>query len=203
MDFFGGAGGAATWLGSLISCKPMWFQIKGKRMMSFVAGGSWRRVAGGVAAAGAALLCAAAFAPPAEGVSTTNWAATGSNPDGIAVDSAGNIYTSNYASNNVSKITPDAPPIPTPTPAWSSNAKARTVTALITPVAAVSYTFTAKKGRVTKKGSCKKVTIKRGKKKLARISCTVKLSKGKWLASVTPKKGAVKGTANSKSYTFK
>ena len=107
MDFFGGAGGAATWLGTLISCKPMWFQIKGKRMMSFVAGGSWRRVAGGVAAAGAALLCAAAFAPPAEGVSTTNWAATGSNPVAIAVDSAGNIYTANLGADNVSKITPD------------------------------------------------------------------------------------------------
>ena len=31
---------------------------------------------------------------------------TGSSPGGIAIDSAGNIYTANYDSNNVSKITP-------------------------------------------------------------------------------------------------
>jgi hypothetical protein len=56
---------------------------------------------------------------------------------------------------------------------------------------------------VTKTGSCKNVTIKKGKKKLARRSCTVKLAKGKWLAAVTPKKGSVSGTVSSKSYSFK
>ena len=48
----------------------------------------------------------------------------------------------------------------------------------------------------------KNVTITLGKKKVTRRSCTVKLAKGKWLAAVTPKKGAAKGAANTKSYTF-
>ena len=100
------------------------------------------------------------------------------------------------------------PVVPTPKPAkpavtWSSSVKAKTITAVITPVAGVIYTLTAKSGRNTKKGSCKNVTIKQGKKKLARRSCTIKLAKGKWLASVTPKKGSVSGTVNSKRYTFK
>jgi sugar lactone lactonase YvrE len=248
------------------------------------------------------------------GVSTTNWAATGNAPTGITIDSAGNIYTSNESSDDVSKITPTvtngmpdifpAPParpsaptaaagspgsgaaavtvtanpisaafgapssytisaaqdeskgcvvtspttscsvagltigaaytftaranlnswqtaqsvasnsvapaaaVPDPTPAkpaitWASSAKAKTITAVITPVVGVIYTLTATSGRMTKKGSCKNVTIKQGKKKVARRSCTVKLAKGKWLASVTPKKGSVSGTALSKAYSFK
>jgi len=44
---------------------------------------------------------------PFEPVSITSWATTGSGPYGIAVDKAGNIYTANYGSNNVSKITPN------------------------------------------------------------------------------------------------
>jgi biotin carboxyl carrier protein len=111
---------------------------------------------------------------------------------------------------SVTPVDPTPPPTPTPTPKpakpsakWSSSAKKKTVTAVITPVAGVTYTLTAKSGRKTKKGSCKNVTIKQGKKKLARRSCKIKLAKGKWLASVTPKKGSVSGTVNSKRYTFK
>jgi hypothetical protein len=109
---------------------------------------------------------------------------------------------------SVTPVDPTPPPTPTPKPAkpavtWASSAKAKTITAVITPVAGVTYTLTAKSGRKTKKGSCKNVTIKKGKKKLARRSCTVKLAKGKWLASVTPKKGSVSGTVNTKRYSFK
>ncbi|MCX6385168.1 MAG: hypothetical protein NTV40_00790 [Solirubrobacterales bacterium] len=85
----------------------------------------------------------------------------------------------------------------------SSSAKAKTVTAVITPVTGVTYRLTATSGRVTKTGSCKNVTIKQGKKRVARRSCTIKLAKGKWLVSVTPKKGSVSGTVNRKSYSFK
>jgi len=108
--------------------------------------------------------------------------------------------------------TPTPPPTPTPTPTpkptkpvvtWSSSAAATTVTALITPVAGVISTLTATSGGVTKNGACKSVTITLGKQKVARRSCTVKLTKGKWLATVTPKKGSVSGTVNSKSYSFK
>ncbi len=113
------------------------------------------------------------------------------------------------AASSAASVTPAATlPPPAPKPAkpavtWASSVKAKSVTAVITPVAGVTYTLSAKSGRITKKGSCKSVTIKQGKKKLARRSCTIKLAKGKWLASVTPKKGSVSGTVNSKRYTFK
>ncbi|MEI6447972.1 MAG: hypothetical protein WCO96_08865, partial [Actinomycetes bacterium] len=86
---------------------------------------------------------------------------------------------------------------------WSSSARATTATALITPVRGVTYKLTAKQGRKTKTGKCKNVTIKQGRKKLARRSCSVKLTKGTWLATVTPAKGATKGTANSKKLRFR
>ena len=118
-----------------------------------------------------------------------------------AINSAGTGAESSAVS-----VTPVAAPGTKPAkPAvkWLAVTKTKTVTALITPVAGITYTLTAKSGRKAKKGSCKNVTIKQGKKKLARRSCTVKLAKGKWLAKVTPKKGSVSGTASSKRYTFK
>lgn len=99
--------------------------------------------------------------------------------------------------------TPDPTKPAKPVAAWSSSAKAKTVTAVITPVTGVSFTLTATSGRVTKTGSCKDVMITQGKSKVARRSCTIKLAKGKWLASVTPKKGSVSGALNSKTFSFK
>ena len=104
--------------------------------------------------------------------------------------------------------TPAPTPTPTPTPAkpfvtWASSAKAKSITAGITPVVGVTYTLTATSGQMTKTGSCKTVTIKRGTSLVAGRSCTIKLAKGKWLAAVTPKQGSVSGTVNTKSYTFK
>ena len=104
-------------------------------------------------------------------------------------------------------VTPPAPPSKPAKPAkpavtWSSAKKTKTVTAVITPISGVTYTLTAKNGSKTKLGSCKNVTVKRGKKRVARRSCTIKLAKGKWLVSVTPTKSKLKGTANSKSYRF-
>jgi len=112
------------------------------------------------------------------------------------------------ASNSVipAAVVPDPTPSPTPAKpavAWSSSAKARTVSAVITPVVGVTYTFTAKSGRTIKKGTCKNVTIKLGKAKLARRSCTLKLTQGKWVAAVTPTQRSVNGPASSKTYTFK
>ena len=43
---------------------------------------------------------------PFEPVSIANWATTDSGPYGIAIDNAGNIYTTNFNANTVSKITP-------------------------------------------------------------------------------------------------
>ena len=125
-----------------------------------------------------------------------------------AINSAGNGTPSNSVSVTPVAAEPELTPPPTPKPAkpvvtWSSSAAAKTATAVITPVAGVTYTLTATSGRVTKNGACKAVTITLGKQKVARRSCTVKLAKGTWLAAVTPKVGSVSGTVNSKSYTFK
>ena len=100
---------------------------------------------------------------------------------------------------------PVAPVVPPAKPdvVWSSSTKATSATALITPTTGVIYALTAKSGITTKTGACKTVTIKQGKVNVARSSCTVKLTNGAWLASVTPAKGAVKGTVNTKRYTFK
>ncbi|MEI7625948.1 MAG: hypothetical protein WCK06_07330, partial [Actinomycetota bacterium] len=73
--------------------------------MSLVPDGSWRRIATVLAGVSAVLLCAATFASPAQAISGI-LGTTGTSPRAITVDSAGNIYTANTGSNNVSKITP-------------------------------------------------------------------------------------------------
>ncbi|MSX02639.1 MAG: hypothetical protein F2813_05700 [Actinobacteria bacterium] len=105
-------------------------------------------------------------------------------------------------SGSVKPVAPVVPPAK-PAVAWSSSAKAKTVTALISPVAGVTYTLTATNGSILKTGVCKNVTIKQGKLKVARRSCTLKLAKGTWNASVIPAKGSTKGTPNSKRFRFK
>ncbi|MEI6663943.1 MAG: WD40 repeat domain-containing protein, partial [Actinomycetes bacterium] len=90
-----------------------------------------------------------------------------------------------------------------PTVTWSASARAKTITALITPTSGLTYKLTAKQGSKTKTGACRNVTIKQGRKKLARRSCSVKLAKGTWLASLTPSKGTIKGAANSRRYRFR
>ncbi|MFM8563759.1 MAG: hypothetical protein ACKOCE_07755, partial [Acidimicrobiia bacterium] len=69
-------------------------------MAGFV-GRVWWRVAGGAAVLGMAL---GAFA--LSGSASTILGTTGTTPFGIALDGAGNVYTANYGSNDVSKITP-------------------------------------------------------------------------------------------------
>ncbi len=137
-------------------------------------------------------------ASPASGSTFAGWSG-----DGCSGTSSCTVTMSQARSVTATFDAGSGPSPVKPSVRWSSSAKRKTVTALITPVAGVTYTLTAKSGRVKKNGACKNVTITLGKKKLARRSCTIKLAKGKWLASVTPKKGAVKGTANIKSYTFK
>ena len=44
--------------------------------------------------------------PPATATTVTTLGTTGSNPIAIAVDSSGNVYTTNFSSNSVTKITP-------------------------------------------------------------------------------------------------
>ncbi len=109
------------------------------------------------------------------------------------------------AASSAVSVKPVAPVVPPAKPAvvWSSSTKEKSVTALITPTTGVTYALTAKSGIKTKTGACKNVTIKQGKANVTRRSCTFKLTNGTWLASITPAKGAVKGTASSKSYSFK
>ena len=74
-------------------------------MMNLVVGSSWRRFATVLTGLCASLLCAATFTGSAHAASSI-FGTTGSNPYAITIDSAGNIYTANQGSNNVTKITP-------------------------------------------------------------------------------------------------
>ena len=105
------------------------------------------------------------------------------------------------APSNVVSVRPASKP-KRPSVIWSLNKKTKTVTAVITPISGATYRLAAKSGSKTKVGSCKNVTVKQGRKRVARRSCTIKLAKGTWLVSVTPTKSKLKGTANSKSYRF-
>ena len=74
-------------------------------MMNLAVSSSLRRSVTVLVGVSAVLLCAATFASSAEAISGI-LGTTGSNPVAITIDSAGNIYTANYSSSNVSKITP-------------------------------------------------------------------------------------------------
>ena len=172
-----------------------------------------------------------------DGVSTT--IPSGGFPVGITIDSANNVYTSNLRWGTVSKITPGGQSTPDwaatgpmpegsidqecdgqgeecwlPTPpvlgktvaasvAWSSSARARTVSARVTPARGVNYKITIISGGKTKSSACKKVTSGRGTKRLVRLACTAKGSKGTAAISVIATSGAAKGAAITKIYTFK
>ena len=95
------------------------------------------------------------------------------------------------------------PPIPTvrparPSPSWSSVKRSKTVTATIHPAAGVSYSIVGKRGTKAKRGSCKKVTIKRAKL----VSCKVALASGSWTVFVTPIKAAASGAPATKRFRF-
>ena len=92
---------------------------------------------------------------------------------------------------------------PKPSVRWGSVKKTRSITALITPSSSVSYTAMATRGTTVKQGRCKPVSIKQGKKKVARVSCQIRVAKGTWRVSITPKMGSATGTANSKNFTFR
>ena len=169
-----------------------------------------------------------------DGVSTT--IPSGGFPVGITIDSANNVYTSNLRWGTVSKITPGGQSTPdwaatgsvpggivqecdeggcwlaTPpvlgetvaaSVAWSSSARARTVSARVTPARGVNYKITIISGGKTKSSACKKVTSGRGTKRLVRLACTAKGSKGTAAISVIATSGAAKGAAITKIYTFK
>lgn len=72
-----------------------------------------------------------------------------------------------------------------------SKGKSNTVTAAITRVSGVTYAITAAKGKTTKKGTCKVASKK--------VTCTIKLAKGSWKVSITPKKSGKSGTPATKT----
>ena len=131
-----------------------------------------------------------------DGQSTPDWAATGSVPGGIAQECDG--YGECWLAT---------PPVLGKTAAasvaWSSSARARTVSARVTPARGVNYKITIISGGKTKSSACKKVTSGRGTKRLVRLACTAKGSKGTAAISVIATSGATKGAAITKIYTFK
>jgi len=83
-----------------------------------------------------------------------------------------------------------------PSVKWSSKKSSKSVTAAVTSVTGLSYTISAKSGKLTKKGSCK------ANQKTKKTDCAIKLAKGSWAVSVTPKKSGVSGAASSKTFRF-
>ena len=146
----------------------------------------------------------------------------------LAYDGGGNLLAGGAFSGGLMRFTvaptpvtpapvtpaPVAAPTPKPETNWLSPDKSGVVSAMITPQPGVTYTADAssklagdsavgKVGKKLIKGSCKNIKIKQGKKKVARVSCRIKLTKGKWLVSIRPKKNGVFGIVNSKIYTIK
>jgi len=64
----------------------------------------------------------------------------------------------------------------------------------------LTYAISAMSAKKVRRGACKSVTLKLGTKMVARRSCTIKLAKGTWRVSVTPKIWTVSGAANSKIF---
>jgi hypothetical protein len=74
---------------------------------------------------------------------------------------------------------------------WAVNKAKRLVTATVNPVSGVIYKLTAKLGRKTKTGSCKR--------KGSKLLCTISPGRGKWAFAVTPSSAGGKGPANRKT----
>ena len=85
-----------------------------------------------------------------------------------------------------------------PSPSWSSVKRSKVVTATIHPEAGVAYSIVGKRGSKAKRGSCKKVTVKRAKL----VSCKVTLASGSWTVVVTPIKAAASGAPATKRFRF-
>jgi len=130
-----------------------------------------------------------------DGQSTPDWAATGSVPGGIVSEC--DEHGCWLATPPVLGKTAAA------AVAWSSSARARTVSARVTPARGVNYKIAVTSGGKTKSSTCKKVTSGRGTKRLVRLACTAKASKGTVAISVIATSGATKGAAITKIYTFK
>jgi hypothetical protein len=93
-----------------------------------------------------------------------------------------------------------------PSARFKLNAHARSIMALVKVQVGVSYSITAslfipkaaaKKPAKPKKGKC----VANQKKKA--VTCSIKLSKGRWTVAITPKKNGVVGTATKKVLSVK
>ena len=97
---------------------------------------------------------------------------------------------------------PAAKPSPPGRPSvkWKASKKKRTVTATVKLAAGsnVTHSLTARKLRAkkSKAGKCKL------DKKKTRAVCSIKLSKGRWSVSVTPRQGTLAGTASTRNFRF-
>lgn len=98
---------------------------------------------------------------------------TGGRPFGVAT-TAQAAFVTNSADGTVSTIALAA--TTTPAPDWRVRTRTRTVTGTVPWVPAVSYTMVARKGSVTKSGTC----VRTG----SSAACTIRLPKGEWRVSV-------------------
>jgi hypothetical protein len=102
--------------------------------------------------------------------------------------------------------TPTVTPIPAPQPQpsltkpvvkWSLNAASRRVRAFVSRIKGVSYTISGTLKGKERTGQC---TLDNRTRK---VLCSVRLTKGKWLVSITPSKQGVKGRPTRRWVTFR
>ena len=143
---------------------------------------------------GIRLFYALSFSSAADGVARARAAQSAQGPGS---------HTIELKLRNVAPTAPAAPSATAPArPAvkWKAAKKKRTVTATVKLAAGstVTHAITARKLRAkkVKAGKCKVE-----KKKTVAI-CTVKLSKGRWTVSITPRQGTLAGAARSRNFKF-
>jgi hypothetical protein len=111
--------------------------------------------------------------------------------------------TSTPTSSPLPTITPSfiVTPLPVPRPArpvvnWSANSTSHVVRAIVTRVRGVSYSISGTSRGVEKRGRCKSNSNSR------QLLCSIRLSRGTWIAAVTPTRQGVTGRAARHRFTF-
>jgi hypothetical protein len=93
----------------------------------------------------------------------------------VVVTGVGLALAANSGGSTVAAIPLAAP---TNAPDWSANRRTRTVTGVVVPLtSAVEYAISAKRGSVVRTGTCTPAG--------AKVTCSVRVTKGAWRVSVT------------------
>lgn len=101
--------------------------------------------------------------------------ATGTSPFGVALDGDRQVLVTNSGASSMSAIALRAP---TPAVDWRSVTRTRTVLGSVPLTPSVAYGIVARRGSVTRSGTCAQSAE-------GRVTCRVHVGRGTWRASVT------------------